>query len=986
MEILIIILIILISALLLKKNFDLGIKVLLVLSTLLHKEVFSILRWDFLPVRFYMLGVCLFVLLDASNTFYIEKNLKKYKKVLKDPVIVLLILLWVVRTLSVTFSRNYTASVQLLAFFTSIVGLGIILFVKYAGQTQKLLNFIKFYIYLALGLTGFGFVQLFLYTKYEFIVGALWNVPGHVPRIGSTFWDVNHFAALLACLLPVLGVFILIEKVWKKKILYSGMFLTMTGLLLLTSSRTAWIIALVSFLSFITVLLVRRFGMRGIKYIVLTIVLLLIPVLREYSIKSSPFRAYVKNNFHYRLDSFAGHIMLLQGSYQIFEEYPILGGGYGGFFEHFSKTDIAAEFFGRDPAALNTRVPAHTIWGEAMSETGIIGLSVLTLFVLSLLGVMLFGALKIKRKQDFLLLTAIFSTMLGVFIAGIFYSYNAEFFWLILFIYYILSLSIVKKEYSYKQVYEYFVKSKYLYLTMIVFIAFVLIFIGLGSTHLVPWDEAIYAKIAKNMVRMEEYVNLYWKPPEVWYEKPPLVIWCMTFFMKMLGFTSLAARLPSAIFGFGTVIVTYLLSKKMFGKIAAYISALSLVTGIHFLYYARAAMIDVTTTFFITLSIYLFVEAKERKKLLFYALTGLATGLAVMTKGVVGFLPLVIMLLYEAYLFIFYREEDLKSLVKPYVVMLLSILVVALPWHLVMYLRYGRFFIDTYLLYHVVDRATQAIEEKGQPLFWYVTVMKVSMRVWFVTFIGALPVFLYKALKKERFYALFSIWFFIVFLIFSLATSKIVWYIIPLYPAASIMVGVFIDEVYKKISERLAILKEPIILFLTIFICTIFYLMYLFYHKEMVYTADLTKAEAELMQLKDKKLGTEEMFYIDRILPPLVMYYTDSPFTIIDFFAEKGRVPVKGYDNRIIILGKRGRFVENVAGYNQPAYIIREQGDYILWYYESDLSSDLKEFREVRAELLELRKQPQINSFKINQLQVLEKELMTRISVFKDIK
>lgn len=986
MEIFIIISIILISTLLLKKNFDLGVKVLLVLSTLLHKEVFSILKWDFLPVRFYMLGVGLYVLLDAAHTFYKEKNLQKYKKVLKDPVIVFLILLWAVRAVSIIFSRNLTASLQLLAFFTSIVGLGIILFVKYAGETQKLINFIKFYIYLALGLTGFGFVQLFLYTKYEFIVGALWNVPGHVPRIGSTFWDVNHFAALLACLLPVLGVFILTEKLWKKKIFYSGMFLAMTGLLLLTSSRTAWIIALVSFLSFVTVLLVRKFGMRGIQYIVLTIVLLLIPALREYSIKSSPFRAYVKDNFHYRLDSFAGHIMLLEGSYQIFEEYPILGGGYGGFFEHFSKTDIAAEFFGRDPAALNTRVPAHTIWGEAMSETGIIGLSTLTLFVLSLLGVMLFGALKIKSKQEALLLTAIFSTTLGVYIAGIFYSYNAEFFWLVLFIYYLLSLSIVKKDYSYKQVYEYFVKSHRLYFVMIAFISFVLIFAGLGVNHFVPWDEAIYAKIAKNMVRMGEYINLYWKPNVIWYEKPPLVLWCMSFFMKMLGFTSLAARLHSAIFGFGTVIITYMLSKKLFGKLAAYFSAFSLVTGIHFLYYARAAMIDVATTFFITLSIYLFILAKEKQKLLFYAFTGLAAGFAVMAKGVVGFLPVVTMLVYEGYLLIFKHQKGLKNLIKPYLVMAMGLLAIALPWHLVMYLRYGRSFIDTYLLYHVVDRATQAIEEKGQPLFWYVTVMKVSMRVWFIAFIAALPMFLYKMFKREKFYALFSIWFSIVFIIFSLATSKIVWYIIPLYPAAAIMVGVFIDNFYQKVSDYLTVLKKPLVLFLGVFIFTVCYLMYLFYHKEMVYTADLTGAEAELMQLKDEKLGTEEMFYIDRILPPLVMYYTDSPFTIIDFYAEKGRVPVKGYDNRIIILGKSGRFVENVAGYNQKAYIIREKGDYILWYYESDLNADLKELKKVRGELAELRKQPSVTSFKVDQLQSLEKELIARISVFKDIK
>jgi len=27
--------------------------------------------------------------------------------------------------------------------------------------------------------------------KYKFIFGAFWNVPGHTPRVGSLFWDVN---------------------------------------------------------------------------------------------------------------------------------------------------------------------------------------------------------------------------------------------------------------------------------------------------------------------------------------------------------------------------------------------------------------------------------------------------------------------------------------------------------------------------------------------------------------------------------------------------------------------------------------------------------------------------------------------------------------------------------------------------------------------------------------------------------------------------
>jgi len=985
MEIVIIVLITLLSVLLLWKNFDLGIKVLLVLSTLLHKEVFSIYKWDFLPIRFYMLGLGLFLAGDVLVTFYKTGKLTKYLRILKDPLILLLSILWAVRVISIYFSQNLPASLQLLAFFTTMIALGVLLYQRYAGHSLKLLGLIKFYIYLAFGLTVFGYFQLWLYAKYEFIVGALWNVPGHTPRIGSTFWDVNHFAALLALLLPVLGVLILFSKTWKKKLMYTGMFVSMTGLLVLTSSRTAWIIALVSFLSFIILFMVRRLGSKGVKYILVALVLISIPFLREYSIKSSPFRAYVKENFHYRLDSFASHVMLLQGSFQIFEKYPVLGGGYGSFFEHFSRTDIAATFFGRDPAAFNTRVPAHTIWGEALAETGVVGFSVLLLFVLILLGVMLFGALKLKNSQDNILVSAMFSSMLGVFVAGIFYSYNTEFFWLVLFLFYLLSLALLKKEFSYRQVFEYFTKSHRLYLAMIAVISFGLIFARLGANHLIPWDEAIYAKIAKNMVIKDEYLNLYWKKNILWFEKPPLVMWLMAMFMKLLGFTSLAARLPSALLGFGTVIVTYLLGKKLFGTLAGYLAALSLVTGIHFLYYSRAAMTDVAVTFFISLSIYLFLLAKEKQGLINYFCTGLAVGLAVMAKGVIGVLPLMIFSFYDIYLLWADKKSSLSKLVKPYVVILLAVVLIALPWHLLMYLRYGRTFLDTYLLYHVVDRATQAIEEKGQPFYWYVTVIKVSMRIWFPGLLAALPLFVIKSLKKERAYALFSIWFLLVFLLFSAATSKIIWYVIPLYPAAAIMVGALAQRLYEWLSRKEPVLKEPTVTFLFVFGLTLFSLMYLFYVRNLVYTSDLTGSEASLMEIKDAKLGTDDVFTIDRVPLPLVLYYTDSPYNIVDFEPTKGRTPAQSYDKRVIVLAKRGRFEENIPLYKDPATVVAEDGDYILWYHESALNDDLAELKSVETQLAELEKDPVGNFYKINSLQTRKEELIKAISVFKEV-
>ena len=63
LEIIIVVLLFIFSILLLFKNAKVGLYVLLVLSVLLHKELFSIYIWDLMPIRVFMLGFLVFTLL-----------------------------------------------------------------------------------------------------------------------------------------------------------------------------------------------------------------------------------------------------------------------------------------------------------------------------------------------------------------------------------------------------------------------------------------------------------------------------------------------------------------------------------------------------------------------------------------------------------------------------------------------------------------------------------------------------------------------------------------------------------------------------------------------------------------------------------------------------------------------------------------------------------------------------------------------------------
>jgi O-antigen ligase len=623
------------------RDFKLALYVLLILSILLHKQLFSIYRWDIMPVRLFMVSFMVYVAYRVFRWYRGGGTVSQAVEFFKQPFVLFLVLLWVIRGISIVFSQNLPASLSLYAFFTTVVVLGLFLYRNFSDRPADLLKYLKTYIILTFILSLFAIFQFYTHLTYGWVFGALWAVPDNLPRVGASFWDVNHFGGMLAGILPVIAAFVLISKKLSHRLFYIATFFPVVLALLMTNSRTSWISAAVSFTLLTTILFIRWFRSRGLLAVLVALILVSSPFLIEYNREGSPFRQYVKDYFHYRIDSFDAHFMLLEGSGEIFDRYPYLGGGYGSFFEHFSETEIAAEFFERDPAAFSVRVPAHTIWGELAAETGIAGLLIFSLFVLAGLVPLLYLAFTSKNKEHYFLGAAMSAAVVGWLTAGIFYSYNAEYFWLIFFIYFIYGIGMVGKD-KLSTAFTYFIKSEKLAVSLLIGLAFVLIFLNLGKNHFLPWDEAIYSKISKNMVTSGEYVVLSWVPEKIWYEKPPLSLWLMAGSMNLLGFTEYAARLPSAILGLLTILVVYFFGRRFFNRTTGFIAAFVLLTTFNYLYYARAAMLDVSVTFFITLSLYLWWVNKENNSTIALILGGLAAGGAVMTKGVIGFVPFVV--------------------------------------------------------------------------------------------------------------------------------------------------------------------------------------------------------------------------------------------------------------------------------------------------------------------------------------------------------
>ena len=123
-------------------------------------------------------------------------------------------------------------------------------------------------------------------------------------------------------------------------------------------------------------------------------------------------------------------------------------------------------------------------------------------------------------------------------------------------------------------------------------------------------------------------------------------------------------------------------------------------------------------------------------------------------------------------------------------------------------------------------------------------------------------------------------------------------------------------------------------------------------NREMVYQSDLTGSQARLLQTKDKVLGTTHAVVVDRVDLPVVLFYTNGPFKIMDFEAKKGRIPVIEYMNPTILLTKSGRFANTLPNITDPAQVVATDGDYMLYFFDSQQEIDTEKLAELKKNLL----------------------------------
>src|SRR5262249_11820120 len=104
-----------------------------------------------------------------------------------------------------------------------------------------------------------------------------------------------------------------------------------------------------------------------------------------------------------------------------------------------------------------------------------------------------------------------------------------------------------------------------------------LFLINLGGPSLWDMDEGKNATAAYEMMERNDWITPYFNA-EIRVDKPALLYWLQIAAYKLFGVQEFSARLPSALAGLLTVLLTYELGRSMFGGSSGLLAALILAS------------------------------------------------------------------------------------------------------------------------------------------------------------------------------------------------------------------------------------------------------------------------------------------------------------------------------------------------------------------------------------------------------------------------
>jgi hypothetical protein len=353
-----------------------------------------------------------------------------------------------------------------------------------------------------------------------------------------------------------------------------------------------------------------------------------------------------------------------------------------------------------------------------------------------------------------------------------------------------------------------------LWATLAVFFAVFVILVwsaaapGIASAYVDPvakiqdQDEALYASISLHMEESGDWATpMFLDRFEL--VKPPLLYWLEAGGMKLIGPGRSAIRLPSILAGAATVALVFAwLMGEGVGSAAALAGAVLLLSSHLFFILSRIGLTDALLTLWTTLAMFALARDPALASRSALWIFGLASGAAIMTKGIAGLFPLLALGLFcviswlplvNARLLSRDRQgADIKNYDRQDISWKRLLQVVAIsaaiaaPWHLYELWLHTRWFVAQYVMGEIVTNSLSSPTQSTQEthLAYYAKRLVFLDAPLAIAALTALAL----TLKRTRTRVLLA-WVAVVLAAAMAFDYRNTSYVLPIFPALVLLVG-----------------------------------------------------------------------------------------------------------------------------------------------------------------------------------------------------
>ncbi|ERN43184.1 4-amino-4-deoxy-L-arabinose transferase [Rubidibacter lacunae KORDI 51-2] len=307
--------------------------------------------------------------------------------------------------------------------------------------------------------------------------------------------------------------------------------------------------------------------------------------------------------------------------------------------------------------------------------------------------------------------------------------------------------------------------------------------VNLGGVPLRDWDEGIVAQVARE-IWIAPSGSQHWLFPTLWgkpyLNKPPLVHNLVALAYRFGGSaTAWTARFPGALLTALSVPLLYGVGCELFPtRRPALLAALVYLTTLPVIRHGRLAMLDGALTCFAILTLWCVLRSRRDAR---WSLgIGLGLSLMVLTKGIAG-------LLVGAILgaFVLWDTPRLFLSLSFWCGLTLGS-APAIAWYAAQWSRYAETFAETALWAQSAERIWSTVDEHAEPPWFYLLQMLRSLP-WLV--VAAWGLNLAGREHPWSWARLVMVWCGLYFTAVTLMSTKLYWYVLPIYPGLALAAG-----------------------------------------------------------------------------------------------------------------------------------------------------------------------------------------------------